>query len=152
MNRIFCGGLILAGYQHPPSGGQKENKMEKIMGWDEDSLIRKPKAMCERGKKKEVYSPFHASRQIDVRWISGSGELVHMAIPSEGKHHHPKYPSLLLPTLPFMMNTVWNIFWVSSDQVPQCLPSEPLACLQPFGLLSGGLERQPWCCVSSAQQ
>lgn len=31
-----------------------------------------------------------------------SGESVHMTIPSEGKHQNPKYPSLLLPTLPFM--------------------------------------------------
>lgn len=55
-----------------------------------------------KGRKKDyIYSPFHASRQMSSEFL-GSGELVHMAIPSEGKHHNPKYPSLLLPTLPFM--------------------------------------------------
>lgn len=82
---------------------QKENQMGNIMGWDNDNLIKKKaKATCRREEKKEeIYSPFHASGQMSSEFL-GSGLLVHMAIPSEGKHHNPKYPSLLLPTLPFM--------------------------------------------------
>lgn len=144
MNRIYCGGLILAGCQHPSSRGQKENKMDKSMGWDKDGLIQKAKDMWKGRKKEEIYSSFHASRQIDVQWIFGSRELVHMAIPAEGKHHNPEYPFY-----DWVWCIVWNIFWVSSDQVSQLSPLQT-SCLSRACCF--WLERWPWCCVSSAQQ
>lgn len=57
--------------------------------------------MRKERKKDYIYSPFYASRQMSSEFL-GSGELVHVTIPSQGKHHNPKYPSLLLLTLPFM--------------------------------------------------
>lgn len=74
------------------------------MGWGKDSLIKKKKSESHMWKwriKEEIYSSFYTSRQMSTEFL-GSGELVHMAMPSEGKHHNPKYPSLLLSTLPFM--------------------------------------------------
>lgn len=135
---------------------QKENKMGNIMGWGNDSLIKKKQKPHVEGKKKKKKFIHHfmpADRCQVNFWEVGCWYTWQFL--QKANTITQNIPPFSFP--PFLLwlgvrHTAWNIFWVSSDQVPQLSPSKPLACLQPVGLLSGGLERQPWCCASSAQQ
>lgn len=130
MNRIYCGGLILAVCQHPPSGGQEENKMDKIMGWGKDSLIRKMKVTCEKEEKKTAF--IHHSMPADRCpvnfWEAGNWytwQSLQKADTITPNTITPNIPPFSFPpSLSWlsMMHTVWNIFWVSSDRVSQLSP------------------------------
>lgn len=88
--------------------------------------------MRRRAKKEEIYSLLPTSRQMSSDFL-GSRTSVRTAVASEDKRRNHECPSLLFS--PFFYcwvwcRVVWNIPWVSSDQVSQPCPL-PTSCPSP---------------------
>jgi len=131
-------------------------KVQKLTGWDKDSLVGKAKATHTSEAKEGINSLLPFSKKV-FSHFQESKVPSHVTVTREDKRHHSKCPSLpsSSPSLhcwPWC-HTLWDIPLVSCCQLSQLCPL-PTSYAPPAYLLAGQCEKQRklWGCASTAQK
>lgn len=163
----MCGALILSGYQTPtvaPSvpflnRTQRENKVEKIMGWNKGTITRKTKTTCGTKAERVIHPLLHFARQMSNHLLENRASWRLLGKTNAINIYVPKASSF-----PLALTAEHDFIWiplVCLDQLVSAMKqvSSPPCAYQPLGG-EGGKEqrgrvitaRKPCCCVSTAQQ
>lgn len=88
----------------PPRQDRGDNKTEKLVVSDKDSLIRKVKAVCGNKAKRGIYSLLPISRQMNENRVS-----ICVAVAWVDECHNHECPCIL--PFPLAFNAEHNVIW-----------------------------------------